>query len=79
MTVGQLIEQLQKLPEHYDVMLYYDGAPRLICDGAFHTQNEEMYDNSSGEYIISSNAVVLCGTNDVYQAGINWFFKKEGY
>jgi len=76
MTVGQLIKQLQKLPENYDVMLYYDGAPRLICDGAFYTQNEEVYNSSSEEYIILPNVVVLCETNDVYRNKCNWLFKK---
>lgn len=75
MTVKELIEQLQKLPEDDEVMLHYDGDARLICDGAYQLHNHERYNPYLGDYETVHHLVVLCQTNDVY-GPIEWLFKK---
>jgi hypothetical protein len=75
MTVKQLIEQLQNCPQDLTVMMYYDGAPRLMCDSAFLSEKEVTYDESCNDTVF--DVLVLCEDKDVYNRENygKWFFK----
>jgi len=80
MKVFELIEQLKKCDQDLDVLLYYDGEPRLICDGGFICVADIRY--CENEYIIideSKKSFVLCQTDDVYNnyKYSAWIFKNE--
>lgn len=74
MKVKELIEKLQLADQELDVLMYYDGAPYLICDSAYVSTSHEIYDYKN------TKVLVLCEYEDVYDFDtINdyWIFKNE--
>jgi hypothetical protein len=65
MKVSDLIEALKKCPQDLEVMLYYDGDARLICDAGFILKNKVVYSNTDEPDEII-DALVLCQKEDVY-------------
>lgn len=80
MKVYELIEQLQKVDQNLEVLMYYDGDARLVCDGAFTIKNFELTDYSVDEsFSVYTDALVLCETNDVYNVkdDSRWVWRKK--
>jgi hypothetical protein len=80
MTVKQLIEKLKDCPQDLVVMMYYDGAARTMCDGAFEQKNLEVFLNGDDDYTKAiTDVLVLCETEDVYDMPKDsvWYFKDE--
>lgn len=67
MKVSELIENLKKCPQDLDVMMYYDGSPRLDPTFAF-----------LGKDYDGKKIVVLAELDDVYNyRNEEVFFKVE--
>lgn len=79
MKVSELIEKLKTCPQNLEVMIYYDGDSRLICDGAFLEKDKTLYNNDEDALDKICDVLVLCESDDVYNEEdyAGWFFKDK--
>ena len=74
MKVSRLIKLLKSCPQNAEIMLYYDGAARLIPNAAYWGK----LDCWNGEEEISGECVILGQANDIYSPeNPKWLFKDD--